>query len=1105
MGKVIEHCLWLAVPHEERDKARKAAGLLDDGRSALAWDKDAVLWYARPGSDIDRVKAWLPDNTISTGGGDAQAEFHDALTQAGLVVKGLPVMDGKRHRVATLEDKKGQKSGVYRGFLDRRPGGWFINYHRAETEKSVTNWKASGTEVDPVARLHIRAAARQAHDNAERAREANYRRQTAKAQALYDKLPGADPAHPYLVRKGITPTPELRQTQNGALVVPFFNAEGEFRTLQYITPDGDKRLYSDAPKQGNFLVVGGPLLPDAPVMYAEGYATARSLNLATGQPVVMTIDAGNMAAIANVLHARYPNTPHIFLADLDHAKKVNKGLLMATQAASSVTYGAAIVPDFTDAEKKLGLTDFNDLHQSRGLDGLRLLVTANIARALEIIREERDKMNLPSDGVSPPTPDEPLPTPVDAMPPMPAETPSFQGDIGPVEPAVDQLPVVDETPIDINDYASWAAQAETSTVPLPGVGTEPAEIPVVSDAVAPSDDAPISLAGRLNPEGRVPEPTPTGGAEYVVPTPEATETSRVATADTASELEADVPPRPASEPEQENAIPASQWAHRSESEQTQAEPTVDAIWVGPPRPNGEAADPDVALIDKDALLQRLSWEPQSDKSVLYKLDNEPAFIDRGSRLDMAEGASQSDEKVLAALLTAAQYYRGRIELTGSEAFQEKAIALIAQHKINVAMKVPAQQAMLEDARKLLATPVSARDAVTGDMVPMPAHSPTSQPAASPVNHPDPEAATPADAPREVAPAVDHRVAPAARPQDNAAQPDSSISPAIHQSYKAAAAGVTGKVLECGNAPFRFEPGQSQSAFITLRTREGKQTFWGKELSGLLRETRIKPGRIATLTWLGKEAVTVQVPQKDDQGVVTHFESKTAHRNQWSLTPTGGDTVRTGTDEGVKLAAFDASRFAKIQSAIITQLHLDMPPPAAPKEGVYWLRPDGQGSQTPGDVLSAPRPSVDKGAGEPVVSSWSKDGHLDLYLVRSDGPYLQGVVRHQGQYQHVLVTLPGRDDAPPMVFNTVTPEGARPVGCGNGINRSSGQPVPRENIAFKLEGDSQVRIGKLDAPASLPPALHSRLGFDERWRDENTSPKAAPAAAPKAQPGDPRPI
>lgn len=155
-----------------------------------------------------------------------------------------------------------------------------------------------------------------------------------------------------------------------------------------------------------------------------------------------------------------------------------------------------------------------------------------------------------------------------------------------------------------------------------------------------------------------------------------------------------------------------------------------------------------------------------------------------------------------------------------------------------------------------------------------------------MHHSGPAASTPPAASREAEPVVETRNHPAARQQENAAQPDSGIPAAIHQSYKAAAAGVTGKVLKCGTAPFRFEPGESQSSFITLRTREGKQTFWGKELAGLIRETRIQPGRMATLTWLGKEAVTVQVPQKDDQGVVTHFESKTAHRNQWSLTPTG---------------------------------------------------------------------------------------------------------------------------------------------------------------------------------------------------------------------------
>lgn len=92
----------------------------------------------------------------------------------------------------------------------------------------------------------------------------------------------------------------------------------------------------------------------------------------------------------------------------------------------------------------------------------------------------------------------------------------------------------------------------------------------------------------------------------------------------------------------------------------------------------------------------------------------------------------------------------------------------------------------------------------------------------------------------------------------------------------------------------------------------------------------------------------------------------------------------------------------------------------------------------------------------------------------------------------------------MVFNAITPEGLVPIGTGNAINRSGGVPVSRENIAFKLEGDNATRIAKLDAPADIPPALHARLGFDERWKEDNSLPKSAPTAAPAAQPSDPRP-
>ncbi|RMR29173.1 hypothetical protein ALP87_200016 [Pseudomonas syringae pv. coriandricola] len=334
-----------------------------------------------------------------------------------------------------------------------------------------------------------------------------------------------------------------------------------------------------------------------------------------------------------------------------------------------------------------------------------------------------------------------------------------------------------------------------------------------------------------------------------------------------------------------------------------------------------------------------------------------------------------------------------------------------------------------------------------------------------------------------------------------------MSPAIHQPFQAAKDGVTGKILKFGQKPFRFEPDKPESTFITLRTVNGVQTFWGKELAGLLRQTRVQPGKMVTLQWLGNHPVTVKVPRKNEQGVTVGYDDKDVHRNQWALKVEGNPAVRSGQDEGVKLGAYDAGRFAVVQQAWLAQLGVEAPLPTPPTDGLYWLTPNGEGSAKTGDELSAPRPPIDPNntAGQPVISSWSQDGHLDMYLVRGDGPYLQGVVRQGDQMQHVLVSLPGRDEGPSMVFNAITPEGLLPIGTGNGINRSGGEPVSREHIAFKLEGDSAVRIGKLDAPGEVPPTLHNLLGFDQRWKEENTLPKSAPTAAPSVQPSDPRPV
>ncbi|MBN4174413.1 hypothetical protein GSU75_01618 [Pseudomonas savastanoi pv. phaseolicola] len=1425
--RTSEYPVWLAVPPDDRDKARLSAGRLSDGRAAIAWNKEEKLWFARPGCDLDRVTDWLPDPSRRAGGGDAESEFLDVLTQAGLVVKGMPVMNGSRQRVATVDDKHGKKSGVYCGFLDRRPAGWFINYHRADSPKDVTNWAATGGESDPITRLHIRAGAKQAQEDAARDRAVTYAKQTLAAKRLYDRLPAADPAHPYLVRKGIPPTPDIRQTRNGALVVPFFNASGTFKTLQYIPPEGEKFLFKDAPKQEHFLVVGGSIDPVNPILYAEGYATARSLNLATGLPVVMTIDAGNMVAVAKVLHRQYPDSRHLFMADFDHAKDVNKGLIMANEAAMAVG-GQVLYPTFNDAEIARGFTDFNDLHQSRGLDAVREQTAPLIQQHEEVTAMPTDS-NTQAQDVAPsmPTPtaereDKQVKTFIlmDADNGMVWDGQAFKAaDLAEAErftpidglkaalelehsqryalegaaieihrymPVLDEsvrvittdaaktwpelkgafkkagLEVSQETYQSIRDevatrldQSSTLPVAPVTEVPL-AVGTvdmpvqqpaaviEPVKTPPTAlpealpveepqPASGPVPEAPLAVstadmpvqqpAAVIEPVKTPPtalpealpveEPQPASGPvpeaplavstadvpvqqsaavtepEKTPPTalPEALpvekqqpasetvaemsdEAAQPASASveaappvkqqTSAEADPDAsaivddqpkatmpaasvrntssdapvlnqPPLAAAEPEQSNetaqpaAPPAKQQASveadpdtspvaedqpitapagpaLNESNESLSDveapvsgalprrfttarktgPAVvpDAIFVGAPI-GADEPQPQASNIDKDALLARISREVQGDNSVLYKLDAEPAFVDRGSRLDMAKGAGQDDEKVIAALLTAAQFYRGRIELTGSDEFKAKAIDLIAQHQINVEMKNPAQQMLLDDARNALKQPPVTLDAIHGDTpppyggpqpsqaqpsapqsqqdVPAPGHSSAPAPASTAYQpleveglqrrptQPAPKAQTPQAgvAPQPAAPAPGHSSAPA--PASTAyqpleveglqrplvqpappAQPDvpvinplsaapasdqpatssnQQVSPAIHQPFQAAKDGVTGKILKCGQKPFRFEPDKPESTFITLRTKNGVQTFWGKELAGLLRQTRVQPGKMVTLQWLGNYPVTVKVPRKNEQGVTVGYDDKDVHRNQWALKVEGNPAVRSGQDEGVKLGAYDAVRFAVVQQAWLAELGVDVPLPTPPTDGLYWLTPNGEGSAKTGDELSAPRPPIDPNhtAGQPVISSWSQDGHLDMYLVRGDGPYLQGVVRQGDQMQHVLVSLPGRDDGPSMVFNAITPEGLLPIGTGNGINRSGGEPVSREHIAFKLEGDSAVRIGKLDAPGEVPPTLHNLLGFDQRWKEENTLPKSAPTAAPSVQPSDPRPV
>ncbi len=367
---------WLAVPPEETEAVKNAVPPLN-GRKAVAWDPEKKLWYARAGTELSLLERWLPrPQELSMDTDDPVTEFAQVLENAGLVIQGLPQMDGAIHRVATRDDKKGAKSGAYRAYLDGRPAGWYRDYRSADD--SPTNWVFSGGEQhDPLARLHLRAFAQQQRDDNARKLQQQYNKQAGYARTYINGLPQAT-AHEYLTRKGIRAAPGVRLNNKNELVIPFSNGRGEIRSYQRIPVTGgkDARILKDSEKTGNWFTFGTPE-NGRPLLFAEGYATAASLHEATGLPVLMTVDASNMIAVAENARQIWTDSPFVFCADNDHQREINKGVFSATKAAE-VTNGEVIIPAFTEAEKAQGLTDFNDLDASRGRDDFQHVMNVQL-------------------------------------------------------------------------------------------------------------------------------------------------------------------------------------------------------------------------------------------------------------------------------------------------------------------------------------------------------------------------------------------------------------------------------------------------------------------------------------------------------------------------------------------------------------------------------------------------------------------------------------------------------------------------------------------------------------------------------------------------------
>ena len=307
---------------------------------------------------------------------DAIRQFADVLADAGLVLKGLPIMDGRLHHVPTLGAKtKSDNAGVYVGHLDGGvPAGWFNNY-RTDPSGEGQKWKAAGI-------THTRSAAdiQKAKQEAERRRAQEEQKRIEQEERIARwaerKWNRSEPVtrHPYLEKKGVE-AHGLRIDSKNRLVVPMRDLDGKIWSLQTISAEGEKHYTAGGRKKGLHSVVGESD-PARPLVFAEGFATAATVHQATRLPVAVVFDSGNLKPVAEAYRERNPVQPLIFAADNDHhlplrksptgRKLPNVGVEKAQEAARAVN-GSVLIPDFAHGNPR---TDWNDYAAQHGLEAV---------------------------------------------------------------------------------------------------------------------------------------------------------------------------------------------------------------------------------------------------------------------------------------------------------------------------------------------------------------------------------------------------------------------------------------------------------------------------------------------------------------------------------------------------------------------------------------------------------------------------------------------------------------------------------------------------------------------------------------------------------------
>lgn len=901
----------LSIPFDDRQRAIRAAGKLADGSNALDYVKEEKVWYAQPGANLSRLKEWIfdPNKVIEEPPLDIQAiedEFTAWLEERGAIIKDPIEFDGQKHYVDTVDGKAGSRKGVYAAFLDGRPAGWYRDYKNGG---EIQKWVSTGAAPNPEQMAMLRADAAARREQRAAAQADKFDQTANRLMEEYNRLPDATGDLAYLKNKQVIAANGLKADERGNVVIPLFNADGEFRTLERIWSDGSKHLEKDGQAWGSFFVVGGQLKDGDNLLYAEGYATAASISEAINQPVIMTVNAGNMVEVAGRLKDTFPNSTHYFLADNDIYKDENVGLEKATEAAE-LTAGHVLVPAFSNPKE--GLTDYNDLHVSEGLEQVRLQVEGAI-----------NQMNR-----------------VDTMP---TDNPNIT-DVN--HSSTDSAAVAD--PEKAAPVASAPAAAEPEyTAPTDRDGDDE-ESNSASDLEAYA--AMMAFGGE--------------------------------TTDSAQQK----PERIAPSESVANTAPAEN--ETEEKKKTNEELENGIRWAT----NDNAETPPKERIDLEGLIARFGYRAEKDYTA-YTLDGQDAFYDYGSHLRMATPeASQSDEMILAAVLTADKQHHRGIEITGSDEFKERVFNLISEYNIEVKLTNPEQRVKLLELKKANET---AKETAKENVA-------------------DSNANKQEGANEKTNSSVQQN---GMRWEESASvQPKKQNASDTQKEDKAAGEPwEKGVIVAHGRAKYEWKEDESMNYFVTLKNEHGEKTLWGKDLERAVKDAGVDTERLVTVRKLGFVDVEVNAPVRDESNKIVRYETIQTKRNEWEVKPVYPQPT-AGNEQAYKpseLVPYDAATFQKLRTTIQQITGVDLSREAVPEKELYWFLPNGKPAP---ESMTKPTgyklPQESKTAGTPLLIAPHKKGERpDYFLVESRKGFMQGIAKDKesGEYHSVIGKVNKRID------------------------------------------------------------------------------------------------